>query len=379
MGLTFFKYGSDSLLPVKFLNSEKEPTAAILTLALGLKLPLERAKSMALLLLKLGATSSQADLNGCTAFHRYVENANPELIDVLWDNDKTGVKTAINHLVMGSSYWNAAATAPLHTAIGNNDSILVMKLLSAGAKPDIDFEMWLKAAKFSPVEKRLGSYEENKKMYSRYVEQPLMIALKSCPDPTVALRLLEAGADPNSMTPISHTILTDTWQRRYNSGQTALNVVQDQLASLRKFTAETVSMDKPSLLEGMDEYLEDFEEGSYQHWLVSEDIKAKRESFEKDMKAYNKHVAKFMATKGLSEKKAAIKEVIEQMEKVEKLIIEKGGKSFYELHPDIEAPPNNPSQQGEKKKTTVKPYEKKFVFTNVTDVTEIRMLKYIEL
>ncbi len=92
---------------------------------------------MAKLLLKLGASSSQADLHGCTAFHRYVDNHEVEMIDTLWELDKTGVKAALNHLLLGNRYWDPQAVSPLHTAIGRGDTILVMRLLEAGANyPD---------------------------------------------------------------------------------------------------------------------------------------------------------------------------------------------------------------------------------------------------
>lgn len=66
--ITSQQYGADSILPVKFINKDNNSdTGAILTLALALSLPTGKAKSMAELLLKLGAVSSQADSNGCTA------------------------------------------------------------------------------------------------------------------------------------------------------------------------------------------------------------------------------------------------------------------------------------------------------------------------
>jgi hypothetical protein len=361
------------------LNTEKTPVAATLTLALALSLPLKKAKSMAELLLKLGATSSQADLNGCTVFHRYVDKAEAAMIDTLWENDKAAVKTALNHLIIGSSYWTSSATAPLHTAIGNNDTVLVLKLLNAGANPTIDFDMWLKVAKYSSIENRLGSYEDNMKMYNRTVEQPLMVALKSCPDPEVALRLLEKDADVNCMTPISYQILTDTWQRRYNKGQTALDVVRDQLSELRAYTGENPTIEKPEKPLQLEECIRSFEEGTYQHFIVSAAIKAQLKLFESSTKTYENSIKVFEGIKGIPEKEEAIKDAIKQLEQVEKLIVKKGGKPFYELHPDIEGPTTNASKQDPAKQNANKPYTYNFTFSNVTDVTNARKKAYIEL
>ncbi len=114
----------------------------------------------------------------------------------------------------------------------------------------IDFESWLKAAKFSTrLEGRLQSFEENQKMYRRTVQQPLITALWSCPDPEVAYRLLEGGADPNTMSQVSYQILTDEWQRRYNKGETVLDIVRRYLDQLRKYTGESLSTKEPKLPE----------------------------------------------------------------------------------------------------------------------------------
>lgn len=72
------------------------------------------------------------------------------MIECLWENDKLGLKTAINHVAVDGSYWRMNATSPLMTAIDENNPILVLKLLEAGAKPDLDFDSWLQGAKVSP-------------------------------------------------------------------------------------------------------------------------------------------------------------------------------------------------------------------------------------
>ncbi|KAH8893115.1 ankyrin [Thozetella sp. PMI_491] len=374
------EYGSDVILPVKFLNDEREPTNAILTLALALTLPLEKAKSMANLLLRLGASSSQADLHGCTAFHRYVNSNESEMVDTLWEFDKTGVKAALNHLLIESRYWDPPAISPLHTAIGNGDTILVMKLLEAGANPQIDFEHWLKAAKFSTrLEGRLRSFEENQKTYRKSVQQPLITALTSCPDPEVAYLLLRGGADPNTMTQVSYQLLDDEWQRRYNQGETALDLVRNQLEQLRKYTGEKLSAQNPELPEGIREYLDLVQAGTYQHWVTEEDIKQKLKSHERAVESYKEAVKNFEGLTGVAEKQQAIREAISQVEKVEQLLVEMGGKTFQELHPDIKTNTDRYHQsttQAEKKKEC---YQFNITFRNATDVTDIRRAAYLEL
>jgi hypothetical protein len=336
---------------------------------------------MAKILLKLGASSSQADLNGCTAFHRYVEHGESGMIDTLWELDKTGVKAALNHVLIGTRYWNPPAISPLHTAIANNDTILVMKLLEAGASPQIDFESWLKAAKFSKnLEKRLSSFEENMKMYSDSLEQPLIVALRTCPDPKVAYELLRAGADPNSMTPISYRVIADQWTRNHNQGETSLDIVRQHITNLRDYTGEKCTAVKPVLPEDMHKYLEQFDKGSYRHWLVSYDIKGLEISHKWQLKTYEEQLDKFKAQQGVAEKEEVIRETLVDMERVEQLIVKMGGKTFKELHPDIQCSNQNNSRASNAKVDTSKAaYEFKFLYTNTTDVTETRKQAYHDL
>jgi hypothetical protein len=71
------EFGADPLLPVKFGDeSYSNPNSAILTLVLALAIPVDKAVRMSETLLSLGATSSQADVKGITAFHRYVQVRN---------------------------------------------------------------------------------------------------------------------------------------------------------------------------------------------------------------------------------------------------------------------------------------------------------------
>lgn len=78
-----------------------------------------------------------------------------KVIESLWANDKLGLKTAINHVAVTGTSWSSHATSPLMTAIDQGNSIVVLKLLEAGAKSSIDFDSWLQGAKFS-FENQLG-------------------------------------------------------------------------------------------------------------------------------------------------------------------------------------------------------------------------------
>ncbi|KAF4472702.1 ankyrin repeat [Fusarium albosuccineum] len=375
-------YGADSILPVKFINkNNNDDTGAILTLVLALSLPKDKAKSMAKLLLKLGATSSQADSNGCTAFHRYIESGQMDLIDTILDTDTMGVKTAINHMVFGGSYWDPETIAPVHSAIENGDSVLVLKLLNGGATAQIDFETWLKAAKVSPSHSgSLGTLEVNQKKYKESTEQPLITAIRSG-NVDVAIQLLEHGADPNALTGRTERLIFNEYQRSWNKGESVLDLVQASLKSLRGYTGEKGRERKPTETPGVDEYLSKFTPGTYSHMVVSDDVKREKDNFKFATDRYEKDVKRLAKLKGAPEKRDAINEVLAGFESLEKVLVSKGAKTFELLYPDIKTDSRNSyrSDRSRNEKKDSKPYEFHFSFNNDRDMTEKRRDGYIEL
>ncbi|KAH6898608.1 hypothetical protein B0T10DRAFT_505216 [Thelonectria olida] len=373
-------YGADSILPVKFLNNQSSDTGAILTLTLALTLPREKAKSMAHLLLNLGATSSQGDSNGCTAFHRFVESGKLDLVDTLWDNDKTGVKSAINHLVFGGGYWNPESIGPLHTAVALGDPILVLKLLEGGASANVDFDTWLKAARMSPNQsQRLGDLDTNKKKYKESMEQPLIAAIRSG-NTDIAIKLLDHGADPNSLPTQTQALIFNEYQRTWNKGETALDMVRTSIKKLRSYHGETNKPVKPVETPGMDTYLDNFTEGTYSHWVVANDIDWNKKGFAKRLDSYERDIKHYENLKGVPEKMEAIKEAVEGFKALEEVLVNQGGKTFEELHPDIKTDTrNNGSSRAKSEEKVTKSYEYVFSFRNDSEMTEKRRDGYIEL
>jgi ankyrin repeat protein len=114
------------------------PSGALLTLVLALALPVEKAKEMAKTLLGLGTTSAQADMNGVTAFHRYVDSNAESLLELLWKTDPAGSKTAVEHI----AFRHSSCETPLQAAVQNGNLPMVLQLLDHGAVPQIEFEAW---------------------------------------------------------------------------------------------------------------------------------------------------------------------------------------------------------------------------------------------
>ncbi|KAK4153422.1 ankyrin repeat-containing domain protein [Chaetomidium leptoderma] len=378
------EYGADVVLPVKFLNSEKKPHGALLTLVLALALPVEKAKEMAKTLLSLGATSAQADLNGATAFHHFVDANAESLLESLWETDPVGAKTAINHIAFRD--YQSCQT-PLQAAVQHGNLALVLKLLDRGAVPEIGFESWLKSAKQAVnMENRLRSFEENQQSYKKMVEQPLILALKS-PHPEIAIELLERGADPNTVTALTQQYMQGSWYS-YAKGETALDLADSHLKALREYKAETVISSRPRLPKGIDTYLENFKEGTYQHWAVSEEIDRRRKRYRRELKVYEMNNASPTSDPGIKEKEVAIAEAIKTMEKIKEALLAKGAKTFSEACPLYKGmgPLYKGLGQNRGHHTTAyneltgfKPFRYTFSFSNVYDVTEARKEAYFKL
>ena len=112
------EYGADTHLPIKIFSSgyHVDTGSAILSLVLALKLPEGKTKEVARVLLELGATCAQADMNHYTALH-YIAAANGfEVLNALLEHDAPAVQRELNCVAMGAT--NHGDT-PLTLALGN--------------------------------------------------------------------------------------------------------------------------------------------------------------------------------------------------------------------------------------------------------------------
>jgi ankyrin repeat protein len=131
------EYGADVLLPVKLVQpGTRNARGAIMTLILAMSLPTEQAKDIIKLLLKLGATSAQADTNHYTAFHQVVSANNDEVLDILVANDRPAALGILNNLGY-SDHWGNETDSPLTTAIKKGYQEMTKKLLELGAKSEV--------------------------------------------------------------------------------------------------------------------------------------------------------------------------------------------------------------------------------------------------
>ncbi|CAK7202192.1 hypothetical protein SEUCBS139899_004914 [Sporothrix eucalyptigena] len=366
------EYGADVLLPIKFLNSyNNQPTAAILTLALALALPVEKAKAMANTLLNLGATSSQADMNGITAFHRYVESSKVDLVQLLFDLDKTGAPIALKNISFPSSY---NTTSPLLVAISNGDIRTVITLLDNGAAPQIDFDTWLKSAKTSSnISHSLSTLEENTKVFQARVEQPLIVAMQS-PNPNIALELLNRGADPDAKTKDFHNSRKYSWMSNSNAPENALAIARSHLKKLREYKDEPSKQQKPfKMAENPNAFLSTLSKDSWMYVVSVADLKRARHTYDTQIKLYEETIEKIRKLGGEEEKKAAIGEMIKTLEAIEAKILATTREQQVVVTEQVS--PNS----GYTPVEFTKDYEFQPQFVGANDITESRRLGYVEL
>lgn len=107
-----------------------------MSIILAMALPTEKAKQAVKLLLNLGATSTQADINHFTALHHVVAKDNREILDILLEHDRPASLSILNHL--GTlDRWGPDFDSPLTTSVKLGLKEMTAKLLKFGAKPEV--------------------------------------------------------------------------------------------------------------------------------------------------------------------------------------------------------------------------------------------------
>ncbi|KAK7614422.1 ankyrin repeat protein [Phyllosticta paracitricarpa] len=336
-------FGADVLLPVKLFHPrDKTPRAAILTLVLAHCLPFEKAEEMVRLLLDLGASPAQADMHGITALHRYAA-VDPRFLNKLIEHDRPAAQRAVNHLSIHKSRYDPSPFTPLLSAIEAKIPSTVTTLLELGASPEIDFTKFMDAylALHSDDTYSSGynnSPEQNMRNFHTHVHQPIVVAVKA-EMPNIALKLLDCGADPNTIAHEGWQVIEWEYRRKNSHGLALIDVVRRKLEELRDYKPTTPAQSKEPKLpfEGDGEdHITPFKDGSYQQWIAVMTVQQAIANYEAELDRKNN--SKPQEQEGLEEKQQAINRLIAEFEEVEKALVGKGAKTFYELHPEIEKP-----------------------------------------
>lgn len=371
------EFGADVLLPVKLFNDfDRSARAAILTLILALHLPFEKAKEMTTALLALGATCAQADMDQTTALH-YCVDFRSEMLDTYIAADKTGVDRALNHLALQGSPYRASVISPLLTAILGGNSTVANQLLQIGAKPSFSFDAYMKAVQSKWSNARYDS-THNKRQFETVNEQPVVVAVQ-CEMALLAAQLIEShGVDPNVLTTKGYDVLHNEYTRRYNRGQTILDLVRAKIETLRTWKPSESKHEPPEALKDDKEYLKG-DADSYQRWSSSKQLRQAKEQYQREWKAHVEAVRQSRQEKpGSEQKQAAIYDMLASFRKLEAVLVAKSAKTFKELHPEVEDPEQRDSYGYRWDPPKPQPFKTGFTF-NLPDVSDEAQERYVKL
>ena len=375
-------FGADVLLPVKLVNDyNKSPRAAILALILALQLPLLEACKTTEKLLALGASSAQADLHGFSALQYVVNSGNTEILDILLKFDGPAAKKAVNHLSISGWQHNAEASSPLLTAIRGRHITMVDKLLELGAEHSIQREVFVRAY-HRTFEHASQDPEDMKKAYEATIEQPIITAIKY-DLPKVAQKLLELGADVNTLPKGAYDWVHHPSTTGYGNPESLLDLVQDQAKELKDYKGDKkAEFDPPAALEENEFYLQGLQKGTYRYWLAVHDLAQARSLHNLQKKWYQESLEETgIPREGTQEKIIAIAEALSDYEAVEKVLLARGARTFDEMYPNIKEkqPPHSwgyyNSREASQKK---EPYTTTHKFL-VPDLVKVRMDGYFQL
>lgn len=370
-------FGADLLLPVKlFHEHDKSARAAILTLVLAMQLPIAQAEIMTKVLIELGATCAQADMDQNTTL-QYAIVEQPNIIQTLVHADQTGVSRAINHFSASGYKWSPVIGSPLTTAITAGDSLTTLQLLGLGAKPEIDFGAYMKA--YQSKNEVSTDSKRNKQQFQRTFEQPVLRAVQS-ELPDIAQTLIEEyGADVNTLATSGWIVIYDEYARNHTNGRSLLDVVRAKMKHLTNWKPKDNEIGHPPIpLQQDSTYFSDLEKDSYAWWSASKQLEEAKQNYARDLETYQKNADRVASKKGVSEKQAAISSTLARFEALEKALVRRGAKTFKELYPDIKEAEEYNHRDYSFNPPRPKPFRMEFNF-QLPDLTEETTDRYIRL
>lgn len=352
------EFGADVLLPIKIFNDhDKSARAAILTLVLAMQLGFEKAQEMVKTLISLGASSAQADMDRKTVLQFAVADR-PEMLDTLGHLDATGVKRAINHVAASGWRYRPDITSPLIIAIQAKDSATAVRLLAGGAKAEIDFPTYIKALKqFCKIDEK--DSKRNKEDFQERFEQPIFDALKGDLPQLVKSMVTDHGANVDVLATEGWEVLNNEYRRSSTRGRTLLDAVRERSESLKQWKFKSKAPKPPIPMKQSDaEYLAEYKEGTYAYYTAKRKVESGRASYQADLERYEEDVKEKEKDKQNAEaKREAINGLISEFEDLEKTLLDKGAKSFYELHPEVEEPRDDSPRRRRSHNYDIEPVE----------------------
>ncbi|KAG4440717.1 hypothetical protein IFR05_003811 [Cadophora sp. M221] len=323
------EYGADVLLPVKLVQpGTSDARGAIMSILLALSLPSEKAKEVVKLLLKLGATSAQADMHLYTVLHYVVAGGRTDILDILIGHDKPRAMSVLDS-VGQVSHWQQGYS-PLTTAIDLGNQEMAIKLLALGTKPQMNFDTWVKTYLSRNPYAKNKTPEQTRAQYESTITQPIIAAAIKELGKSVQ-ELLSCGADPKTLEKSAHNLIKSPHNGTYQVAKSILDIVQRKLKSLREWSPPASSPKKPETLREEASYTDGLK--GYSYFTALQNFKTKNRENKQAWETWKKN-SEAKKEDGLEEKQAAIAKIILELEDAEKSLIEAGAKTFMDMYPN---------------------------------------------
>lgn len=384
-------FGADILLPVKLVNEyNNSPRAAILPLVMALQLSSQKADEMTKVLIALGASPAQADVENITALH-YFAAKNAALLATMISANQPGAKRAVNHLHVYGHEYNPRAKSALQYAIEHGDIKGIDALLELGAQPQVDFGAYISSYKAKWEVQ--GISEQNQKNFQTSVQQPVLTAVEH-ELPSVVIKLLDAGAHVNCLSEGAWRAIHEGRFNGYEDTHSLLDATREKMKTLKEWVEkeeknEAVTTTNvfgrnnyyhpPVPLKEDSYYLGKLTPGSYAHWSTSKQLQAAKLKYKEDLKQYEDAAkATPMKAEGWKEKLTEVRSLLAGYESLESALLERGAKTFKELYPDINLERYQHYNPYDYKPDPPKPWMPKLDF-NLPDLTDEQREAYVKL
>ncbi|XRM43420.1 hypothetical protein ABZX51_006597 [Aspergillus tubingensis] len=379
-------FGADLALPVKLLYPYQDRArAAILCLVLALRLPIEKSIAMTQKLLQLGALPTQADMNSVTPLHYAVAcdfTDSCEILQTYFQQNRSATVKAMNFLSSFSNPWNVKPHSSLTLALTLRNDKAANKLIEAGATLQIDFESFVNPGQAIYGAIKSNSSERNKAIFRHDFTQPIILAVQK-DLPVIADRLLRSdGVDPNTLTPDGYRVLDSEYMRNYTVGKSLLDCVRDKIRALGNYHGEKLGVSPPCQLVKPDHCLNGLQPDTYHRWTVERAVRQAKAQYEKDQEKYTLAVYANNRREGLKEKTLEVRATLDAYKALEKVLVEKGAKSFYDIYPDFEKPwkrrKTGDKSDSDSKHQEPEPFKVETNFC-VPDLTDEKKQRYFDL
>lgn len=336
------KFGADVLLPVKILNSySREPEAAIMTLVLAARLSGSEAMNVGQTLLSLGASSAQADMDKVSALHYIVAKQSIAILSACFCTDEPAAKRALNHLVIEANYNSTKVDCPLTTAIKTENIDLVNILIDIGAKPTIELDDFVSAYS-SAVENKQIWYSKDLSItekFKQHTMQPVLLAVEHNL-PSAVYRLLEKGADVNTMNLEGHQLVAKLKEnadsKTSQNASSLLDLVNSKVLHLKNALDKDNNFSEPVELDKDEKYLHGLVPGSYDYWQISKELEIAKGRINEWHKKIAELTSADIASEGRKKKHEALTQLIVTFQDLRRHLVKAGALKIEQLHPEIQ-------------------------------------------